>query len=365
MARENSIQNERLPDEAKFRRYLLGLCPLKESDEVERAILIEGANPILNVIEDELVEDYVTGELSDSDRSRFESRFLFSQQRLEKIRLSAMLLGRPDVAATLSERVTSLRQEPRLWNTERRSQYLGPEPGAVTAGGGKPATRQRHRMQGWLAAAAVLLFAAGGALWLRRESLPHTTGAAVPAAASDSAVLFLLDPSAPDLGAPRGPVASHLVASRGPTASDLGALLGAFGFSVEAGQAPLQIPHPAAPDHGAPRAPLATDHGARLGSSVAGRAPLQIPPLQIPRTTKHLAIVLPVGSKEGNYDLALLSGTGDEVLRFAGTAHLLKDRVYVVMFFYNIDLGSVRPGSYVLGVRQPGLEWTRYPVRVL
>src|ERR1035441_9448015 len=31
----------------------------------------------------------------------------------------------------------------------------------------------------------------------------------------------------------------------------------------------------------------------------------------------------------------------------------------------NVDLAGVSPGSYFLGLRQPGLEWTRFPMRVL
>jgi hypothetical protein len=51
--------------------------------------------------------------MSDADRSLFENRFLSSKQRLEKIRLSAMLLGRPDVAARLHRGVASVRQGPK------------------------------------------------------------------------------------------------------------------------------------------------------------------------------------------------------------------------------------------------------------
>jgi hypothetical protein len=97
-------------DEEKFRRYLLGLSPPEESAEVERAILVEDVGPTLNVIEDELVEDYVTGELSKSDRSHFEERLLFSQDTVEKIRVSAMLLGRPDVVENVEQRLGRRRQ---------------------------------------------------------------------------------------------------------------------------------------------------------------------------------------------------------------------------------------------------------------
>jgi hypothetical protein len=98
--------------EGTLRRYLLGGYP-PGSDAIDYAILAEGTSPMLDVIEDELIEEYVTGEMSDADRILFEDRFLSSKQRLEKIRLSAMLLGRPDVAEGLRQRVASLRQGPK------------------------------------------------------------------------------------------------------------------------------------------------------------------------------------------------------------------------------------------------------------
>jgi HD-GYP domain-containing protein (c-di-GMP phosphodiesterase class II) len=90
MARDNPIQ---LPDDAKLRRYLLGLSPPEESEEIELAIL-GGVDPIFEVVEDELIEDYITGELNETDRSHFERRLLRSHAIAEKVRLSAMLLGR-------------------------------------------------------------------------------------------------------------------------------------------------------------------------------------------------------------------------------------------------------------------------------
>jgi hypothetical protein len=37
---------------------------------------------------------------------------------------------------------------------------------------------------------------------------------------------------------------------------------------------------------------------------------------------------------------------------------------HVVVLRAEVDLGNVRPGAYLLALRHPGLEWTRYPVRV-
>jgi hypothetical protein len=84
-------------------------------------------------------------------------------------------------------------------------------------------------------------------------------------------------------------------------------------------------------------------------------------PLEIPRTAKHLVLDLPIGSKEGPYDVGLLTDTGDELLRATGTAEL---RDHINRLRVDVDLSSVGPGTYSLGVRQPSLEWTRYPVRV-
>jgi hypothetical protein len=147
----------------------------------------------------------------------------------------------------------------------------------------REAAGQQRRIQVWLAAAAVLLFAFGGLLWVRSRALPHTT---------DVAVLDLRD------------------------------------RSVARGQNPSEI----------------------------GQAPLEIA-----RTAKHLVLDLPIGSKEGSYEVALLNDTGGELLRATGTAQA-EDRVVILRA--DVDFGSIHPGSYLLGVRRPGLEWIRFPARM-
>jgi len=84
-------------------------------------------------------------------------------------------------------------------------------------------------------------------------------------------------------------------------------------------------------------------------------------PLEIPRTTKHLVLELPIGSKEGLYDVGLITATGEELLRATGTAEL---RDHIIGLRVDLDLTGIRPGAYSLGVRQPSLEWSRYSVRV-
>ncbi len=84
-------------------------------------------------------------------------------------------------------------------------------------------------------------------------------------------------------------------------------------------------------------------------------------PIELSRQAKHLVLDLPVGSKEGNYELALLGSGGEEIRSATGAARLEN---HTVVCNADIDLTGVSPGSYFLGVRQPGLEWSRYPARV-
>jgi hypothetical protein len=84
-------------------------------------------------------------------------------------------------------------------------------------------------------------------------------------------------------------------------------------------------------------------------------------PLEIPRTAKHLVLDLPIGSKEGPYDVGLITNTGDELLRARGMAEL---HDHITDLRVDVDLSGVQAGTYSLGLRQAGLEWTRYPIRV-
>ena len=86
------------------------------------------------------------------------------------------------------------------------------------------------------------------------------------------------------------------------------------------------------------------------------------PPLKIPRKAKILNLELPIGSNEGAYHVALLDPSGAERFRGSGTAKL-KD--HIVVLRADVDFAGISPGSYFLGLRRPGLEWMRFPVRVL
>ena len=99
-------------------------------------------------------------------------------------------------------------------------------------------------------------------------------------------------------------------------------------------------------------------------SAVHGQDPIQSGqhPLELHRWCKHLILDLPIGSKEGNDEVALLSETGAPVLGSSGTA---RSEDQGVILKVDLDVSRVQPGEYFLGLRQPGEEWTRYPVRVI
>lgn len=99
----------------------------------------------------------------------------------------------------------------------------------------------------------------------------------------------------------------------------------------------------------------------RERSVARGQASSETAPLEIPRTAKHLVLDLPIGSKEGPYDVGVLTERGDQIVSTTGVAQLQNQ---ITNLTVEVDLHSVQPGLYSLGVRQSGLEWTQYPIRV-
>jgi RNA polymerase sigma-70 factor (ECF subfamily) len=86
-----------------LRRYLLGQCAVQETEDIDQSILSDDAVGVqLDILEDELTEDYVLGALNDPDRLCFERLFLNNDRRARKIRLSATLFKRSDMLSTLT-----------------------------------------------------------------------------------------------------------------------------------------------------------------------------------------------------------------------------------------------------------------------
>ena len=69
-------------DEAMIRRYLLGIASENEQQQVEVALLAEeGLLRLVAVAEDELIDEYLAGELSAAEAASFQSHFLAAKSR--------------------------------------------------------------------------------------------------------------------------------------------------------------------------------------------------------------------------------------------------------------------------------------------
>src|ERR1044071_2445500 len=78
--------------EDKLVEYLLGLMPEEEMIELEELYLFnDDLNEELQAVERELIDRYLEGSLSDTERNRFENFFLPSPGRTEKLRFARAL----------------------------------------------------------------------------------------------------------------------------------------------------------------------------------------------------------------------------------------------------------------------------------
>jgi len=79
------------------------------------------------------------------------------------------------------------------------------------------------------------------------------------------------------------------------------------------------------------------------------------------RWARHLTIELPAGSKPGIEEVAIFSETDVEIFDTTASARMEREAVYVEV---DIDVSSFEPGQYFLGVREPGVTWSAYRVRI-
>jgi hypothetical protein len=79
-------------EQETIRRYLLGQAPLEDSSKVEERLLTDGEfYQELLIVEDELIDQYLSGELSEPDRKSFEPHFLLPPERQQKLRFARSL----------------------------------------------------------------------------------------------------------------------------------------------------------------------------------------------------------------------------------------------------------------------------------
>src|SRR5262245_14909326 len=121
-----NIGNQHLVD------YLLGLLPEEEVERLdEESIADDDVAARLNAVEDDLVDAYVTETLEQSLRTRFETVYLRSPHRREKVKFARRFLAAVDrvstpsvapvpVATSSSERVRCFALKPEVTKSSER-----------------------------------------------------------------------------------------------------------------------------------------------------------------------------------------------------------------------------------------------------
>ena len=82
-----------LKSETLIARYLLGELPEEQQIEIEdRAFSDREFLASVTAVENDLIDEYVRGEMSETDRRRFESRFLVSESRRKRVEFARTLV---------------------------------------------------------------------------------------------------------------------------------------------------------------------------------------------------------------------------------------------------------------------------------
>ena len=72
-----------------------------------------------------------------------------------------------------------------------------------------------------------------------------------------------------------------------------------------------------------------------------------------------LSIYLPTGSEPGQYQVEMVEQPGKPLTSTEGTAAL---RDHIAVLEVKVDLQRLRPGLYLVGIRQPGWSWAYHSV---
>jgi hypothetical protein len=84
-------------DHLTLQGYLLGLLEDEDAEVMDEAVMVNDAlASLLCIVEDDLVDAYVRGRLTEEMRARFESFYLASPRRRAKVRFAAGLLRMMD-----------------------------------------------------------------------------------------------------------------------------------------------------------------------------------------------------------------------------------------------------------------------------
>ena len=94
------------------------------------------------------------------------------------------------------------------------------------------------------------------------------------------------------------------------------------------------------------------------GDRPSKEAPAQV---EIPARRLDLNIQLPVGSEEGQYEVAVFKPSGERIAVTSGAAALVRN---VMTLRVPLDLSRAPAGRYVLGIRRAEASWSWYEAEV-
>lgn len=115
--------SQKLAEENLIRSYLIGKLPENEQDELEMRLLTDPEFfETSRMIEGELLDDYVMGLLSKSDRMSLESGLLISAQQQRRVQLIRLLWVKANALVPAKKRSTGLLS---LWTRYFRSHRSG------------------------------------------------------------------------------------------------------------------------------------------------------------------------------------------------------------------------------------------------
>jgi hypothetical protein len=145
-----SAAHESGHDDQQLVRYLLGLLPDEDTERLdEMSIADEEVAARVGVVEDDLVDAYVRGTMPDDTRARFESVYLSSPRRRQKVRFAESFLRAVDPPGAPAADTHDVSPRP------SSSGRMGPRPASWWG----------------LALAAALVLLAGGAVVLNEMRL--------------------------------------------------------------------------------------------------------------------------------------------------------------------------------------------------
>lgn len=84
--------------------------------------------------------------------------------------------------------------------------------------------------------------------------------------------------------------------------------------------------------------------------------------IEINHKVSRLTIMLPVGSRDGQYEVGILRTSGEEVVKAPASTKIAKDQS--ITLITEMELSKLELGPYLLAWRRAGLPWSYHPVRL-